>query len=263
MAQKSFVMKCGGSTLAALPDTFFEEIKLLHQQGTSAIIVHGGGPAINDVLQQLHIASFFVEGLRVTDEATLNVVEMVLGGQINKQIVRRIQSTGLRAIGLTGIDGHLIEAKPVKNHDQVGFVGEITQIEINLIRSLVSMGYIPVIAPIGISASGTQRYNINADTAAGAVASALEVDQLIMVTDVPGILKIVGGQKQVMSHASIEDIERMIDTQEIYGGMIPKVRAAIQGLQGNVKEVVIVDGAQPYALTQVLQGESIGTRIHK
>jgi acetylglutamate kinase len=188
MGQERFVMKCGGSTLAALPDSFFDDLRQLQEDGYRPVIVHGGGPAISEMLGRLGIESEFVNGLRKTDEATLDVVEMVLAGRINKEIVRRIQAGGAKALGLSGTDGMLIQARPVANRDEIGFVGDVTGVNTAIIEGVTAMGHIPVIAPIGIDASG-QRYNINADTAAGAVASELGVDRMIVVTDVPGILR--------------------------------------------------------------------------
>lgn len=258
--QQTFVMKCGGSTLAALPDSFFEDLKQLQQQGVQPVIVHGGGPAISDNLAKLGIETEFVNGLRKTTEDVLDVVEMVLAGTINKQIVRRIQSTGGRALGLSGVDGGLIQAEPVANAAEVGHVGDVTYVESAIVKGITAMGYMPVIAPVGVDAAG-QRYNINADTAAGAVASHLGVDRMIVVTDVPGILKAVNGEKQVLPSVTVQQIEEMIASGDIYGGMIPKVRAAVSCIQGDVQEVVIVDGSEPRVLSRVLQGEVLGTRI--
>ncbi|GIO57103.1 acetylglutamate kinase [Paenibacillus cineris] len=258
--QQTFVMKCGGSTLAALPDSFFEDLKQLQQQGVQPVIVHGGGPAISDNLAKLGIETEFVNGLRKTTEDVLDVVEMVLAGTINKQIVRRIQSTGGRALGLSGVDGGLIQAEPVANAAEVGHVGDVTYVESAIVKGITAMGYMPVIAPVGVDAAG-QRYNINADTAAGAVASHLGVDRMIVVTDVPGILKAVDGEKQVLPSVTVQQIEDMIASGDIYGGMIPKVRAAVSCIQGDVQEVVIVDGNEPRVLSRVLQGEVLGTRI--
>jgi acetylglutamate kinase len=255
-----FVMKCGGSTLAALPDAFFEDLQQLQEQGTQPVIVHGGGPAINETLSKLGIESRFLSGLRVTDEATLDVVEMVLAGRINKEIVRKLQKNGAKAIGLSGTDGKLIEAKPVVNAHEVGLVGDVTGVNASLIEGIIQLGYLPVIAPIGIDAAG-QRYNINADTAAGAVASHLGVDTMIVVTDVPGIMRTVDGEKVVLPLVTFRDIEEMIQSEEIYGGMIPKVRAAMSCLHGNVKEVLIVDGAAPNVLSRAIKEGNIGTRI--
>ncbi len=256
-----FVMKCGGSTLAELPVGFFEELKSLQSDGTIPIIVHGGGPAISDTLAKLDIPTEFVGGLRKTSEAVLDVVEMVLAGKINKEIVRRIQATGAAALGLSGVDGRLIVAEPVANADEIGFVGEVVDVQASLVQGIVNLGYIPVIAPIGIDQAG-QRYNINADTAAGAVASHIGAARMIVVTDVPGIMRTAAnGDKQVLPAVTRQEIEAMIESGEIYGGMIPKVRAAMKCLHGQVHEVVIADGKLPGILRQVLDGVEVGTRI--
>ncbi|TMV47187.1 acetylglutamate kinase [Paenibacillus mesophilus] len=262
MSNGCFVMKCGGSTLAALPDAFFLDLKKLQEEGTIPVIVHGGGPAISDTLGKLGIETEFVNGLRKTNEAVLDVVEMVLSGQINKEIVRKIQQSGAKAIGLSGVDGHLIQAKPVANAHEVGLVGDVTNVNAAIIQGIVEMGYMPVIAPVGLG-DNAQRYNINADTAAGAVASHLGVERMIVVTDVPGIMKSVDGEKRVLPVVTVAEIERMIADGDIYGGMIPKVRAAIQCIQGQVQEVVIVNGTEPEVLSKVLRGDKIGTRIQR
>jgi len=260
MSAMCFVMKCGGSTLAALPDSFFKDMKHLQDEAIIPVIVHGGGPAISSTLEKLGIETEFVNGLRKTNEAVLDVVEMVLAGQINKEIVRKIQLSGARAIGLSGVDGHLIQAEPVTNAHEVGLVGDVTKVNAELIQGIVKMGYMPVIAPVGLGEDGGQRYNINADTAAGAVASHLGVERMIVVTDVPGIMN---GEKQVLPSVTVKQIDEMIASGEIYGGMIPKVRAAVQCIQGKVREVIIVNGAEPEVLSKVIKGAAIGTRIVK
>ncbi|OXM15076.1 acetylglutamate kinase [Paenibacillus herberti] len=258
--EQRFVMKCGGSTLAALPAAFFEDLRQLQESGVRPVIVHGGGPAISGTLEKLGIETEFVGGLRRTTEEVLDVVEMVLSGTINKEIVRRIQGAGARAIGLSGVDGMLIGAKPVPNADEIGYVGEVTEVNAAVIEGVMGMGYIPVIAPVGIDSAG-QRYNINADTAAGAVASQLGVERMIVVTDVPGILRIVDGERQVMPRITAVEIEAMIASGEIYGGMIPKVRAALACLHGNVREVAIVSGTEPNVLSRAVLEGGVGTII--
>src|SRR5690606_28882127 len=260
MSKQRFVMKCGGSTLAALPSSFFAELRQLQQDGVALVIVHGGGPAISETLDKLGIETEFVQGLRKTNDEVLDVVEMVLAGRINKEIVRKMQSSGAQAIGLSGVDGMLIQAKPVANSAEIGFVGDVTHVNATIVEGIMSMGYIPVIAPIGIDENG-QRYNINADTAAGAVASELGVSRMIVVTDVPGIMKTIEGEKVTLPSVTVADVEAMIASGEIYGGMIPKVRAAIQCLQGDVQEVVIVSGAQEGVLTQAVKAGGVGTII--
>ncbi|GBF77452.1 acetylglutamate kinase [Paenibacillus sp. 598K] len=255
-----FVMKCGGSTLAALPDAFFADLRALQEEGVRPVIVHGGGPAISETLGKLGIESSFVSGLRVTTEAVLDVVEMVLAGRINKEIVRKIGASGARALGLSGVDGQLLLSKPVANSAEIGYVGEVTEVKAEIIEGVMAMGYIPVIAPIGID-DAAQRYNINADTAAGAVASQLGVERMIVVTDVPGIMRVVDGEKRVLPTVTVAEIDEMIASGEIYGGMIPKVRAAVQCIQGRVQEVVIVSGEEPNVLSRVVKEGGIGTRI--
>lgn len=260
--EQRFVMKCGGSTLAALPASFFDDLRALQEDGIKPVIVHGGGPAISETLTKLGIESVFVNGLRKTDDATLDVVEMVLAGRINKEIVRKIQGSGAKALGLSGVDGKLIQAKPVANSDEIGFVGDVTDVNAAVIEGVMAMDYIPVIAPIGIDDAG-QRYNINADTAAGAVASHLGVDRMVVVTDVPGIMRTVDGEKIVLESVTTADIDAMIASGEIYGGMIPKVKAAVQCIQGQVREVVIVNGDEPGVLARAVREGGVGTRIVK
>jgi len=259
-AVKLFVMKCGGSTLAALPDSFYEQLHQLQEEGTVPVIVHGGGPAISGMLDKLGIESEFIGGLRRTDEAVLDVVEMILAGQINKQIVRRLTQVGAKAIGLSGTDGGLIQAEAVPNAAQVGFVGDVTHVNASLLAGLVDMNHMPVIAPVGLDRAG-QRYNINADTAAGAVAAYLGSEQLIVVTDVPGIMRNGPEGKVVLPVVTTEEVEAMIESGDIYGGMIPKVQAAMKCLEGGVQEVVIADGSEPDVLRRLMAGEAIGTRI--
>lgn len=254
-----FVIKCGGSTLAALPDSFFSDIRKLQEEQVMPVIVHGGGPAISEALDRFGIETEFVGGLRKTSAEVLDVVEMVLAGSINKTVVRRIHAVGGKALGLSGIDGHLLDAVPVANADEIGFVGEVRSVNTALLERLIDTGYVPVIAPLGIDTAG-QRYNINADTSAGAVASFLQAELMIFITDVPGILD---GNKRRLSELTVAQVEAMIESGEIYGGMIPKVRAAIQCIQGRVRQVVIADGAEPEILSRIVSGDAAGTRIYK
>ena len=260
MGNSRLVMKCGGSTLAALPDSFFEQLRDVQASGIMPVIVHGGGPAISGTLEKLGIETEFINGLRKTSEDVLDVVEMVLAGSINKQIVRRLTRAGATSIGLSGTDGAMIQAQPVAQAAEIGFVGEVTSVDAKLIAGIADMGYIPVIAPIGMDAAG-QRYNINADTAAGAVAAYLGADRLVVITDVPGIMKTVEGEKVVLPVVTTEEIEQMIADGEIYGGMIPKVRAAMQCMDGGVAEVVIAQGSEPDVMRRLATGESLGTRM--
>ncbi|MCI3921313.1 acetylglutamate kinase [Paenibacillus sp. TRM 82003] len=256
----TFVIKCGGSTLAALPNAFFRELADFQKQGKQAVIVHGGGPAISQALNKLGIHSEFVEGLRRTSAEVLDVVEMVLAGKINKEIVRRLSQNGAKAVGLSGTDGRLLTAEPVANAEKLGYVGDVTEVNAELLGTMVGAGYIPVVAPVGLGVDN-QRYNINADTAAGAVASSLGAAPFIVVTDVEGIAGNVNGEKQLLPTVTPSQIKAMIESGEIYGGMIPKVKAALKCLGGGVNEVVIVNGSEPGVLGKVLRGEKIGTTI--
>jgi acetylglutamate kinase len=211
-------------------------------------------------LSKLGIETQFVNGLRYTTEEVLDVVEMVLSGTINKQLVRRIQSAGGQAIGLSGTDASLLLAKLVAQSAEVGLVGEVTKVNEKLLRGMLELGCMPVIAPLGITKDG-QRLNINADSAAGAIASRLGVKQMIVVTDVPGIIRNINGEKRVLPVVTVQQTEDMIRSGEIYGGMIPKVRAAIDCINGEVQEVVIVPGSGKEVISSVLAGEPVGTRI--
>ena len=258
-----YVMKCGGSTLTDLPDAFFDDLQQLQKDGHTAVIVHGGGPAISNTLQRLQIESEFVNGLRRTTAEVLEVVEMVLAGSINKTVVGRVNTAGGHAVGISGTDGNLLLTHPVPNAHEVGFVGEVRKVNVQLLQGLIGLGITPVIAPVGVDEQG-QRYNINADVAAGAVASQLGVEKMIVVTDVSGILKEIDGVKVVLPSVTQAEIEAMIASGEIYGGMIPKVRSALDCLHGHVREVVIVNGNEPNVLSRVIRdGEAIGTRIVK
>lgn len=254
------VIKCGGSTLDRLPFSFYEDLVQLAQQGLEPVIVHGGGPAISRTLEQMGIAPNFIDGLRVTDAPTLEVVKMVLLGQTNKQVVGNLQLAGGKSAGISGIDGDTIGVSQGPAH--LGFVGHIEAVQPELLETLLAAGFIPVVAPLGVDEKG-QVYNINADTAAGAVAGALGVHQLIMVTDVPGVMKEIDGEKQVLPQLTEVEIEQFIADGVIYGGMIPKVRAALDALGNQVKEVLIINGYEPGILTRVAKGEAVGTKIMK
>lgn len=234
--KKVIVFKCGGSAVDDLSDEFFENIQFLQAAGLQPVIVHGGGPAIQQMLDKLEIESSFVDGLRKTTAKMMQIVEMVLVGNVNPTLTRKMNELGLEAIGISGTDMKLLEANPI-NLEKYGLVGEITSVNTPLLKKLFQANLIPVISPIAIGEDG-QIYNINADTAAGAVASALGAEQLVFVTDVPGILK----EGKLLESVTTSQIEQLIVDGTIYGGMIPKVKAALQGVYGDVKEVMIVNG---------------------
>jgi acetylglutamate kinase len=247
------VVKCGGSTLQELSTEFFLSMKHLKEEmNVTPIIVHGGGPEINSLLTKLGVQSEFVNGLRKTTAEVLEVVEMVLIGKVNKQLVTKLQLNGVDSLGLSGCDASLIKARPI-NEQELGFVGEVTRVNSRFLERILSLDVVPVIAPIGVDDLGNH-YNINADTAAGAIAESMAAKKMIFVTDVDGIIKDQKLQKQV----SVSEIEEMIKDGTIYGGMIPKVTAAMKCLQGNIEEVYIINGKSGNLMTN---GELIGTKI--
>ncbi|WP_100404887.1 acetylglutamate kinase [Bacillus solitudinis] len=248
------VIKCGGSTIAELSDSFFQSIVDLKKKGKHPILVHGGGPDINKLLQQLNIKSVFVDGLRKTTADVLSTVEMVLCGKVNKQLVTSIQKVGGQAIGLSGCDGKLIEVKAV-DEAKLGFVGEPVNINKALLYSLIEQSYIPIIAPVGVNKDGTH-FNVNADSAAAWVAFALGAQELVFVTDVDGILK--DGNR--LDEVTTTEIENYIEDGTIYGGMIPKVKGAIKSLSGSLQSVLIMNG-KGSSLTK--NGQLVGTKITK
>jgi len=267
---ETFVIKFGGSAMGDedLAQRFARDVVLMKQVGINPIIVHGGGPQIGAMLEKLKIKSSFIDGLRVTDKATVEIVEMVLSGSINKQIVTNINNAGGSAVGLSGKDGNLIEARKMRKtkHDpesniekilDLGFVGEPTRINPDVFVVFEETDVIPVIAPIGVGAKG-ETYNINADTAAGAIASALAARKLIMLTDVPGVMK----NNNLVSKSSISQAKKMIKDKVIIGGMIPKVETCIAALEHNVDAAHILDGRMPHVLLLELFTEGgTGTMI--
>ncbi|WHY87531.1 acetylglutamate kinase [Neobacillus novalis] len=257
---KYLVIKCGGSVLENLPRSFYEDIVEMHSEGEwIPVLVHGGGPLINQLLKNLNVETKFVNGLRVTDHQVLDVVEMVLSGMVNKQVVRNISEVDGKAIGVSGVDGTLLRAKPSSDAKTLGFVGDVVEVNRSIIEGIVNQGYIPVISPIGVDAGG-QRYNINGDIAASAIAKALKAN-LCFVSDIPGILVEKNGSKKKLDKVSKVIIEEMINNQTIYGGMIPKAMAAIDGLVHKIPEVAIINGFDKNSLLDYINGKTIGTKI--
>lgn len=255
----TFVIKYGGAAMeqADLKREFARDMVLLKYVGVHPVVVHGGGPMIGKLLKDLAIPTRFVDGLRVTDEKTLEVVEMVLSGSVNKEIVKNINDMGGRAIGLSGKDGRLLVAKQVEQ-TEIGYVGEVVDVNIGIIKAISRAGYIPVIAPLADGVDG-HFYNVNADTAAGSVAKALGAEKFILLTDVEGVLDQTGG---LISLLNTSDIERLLDQKVISGGMIPKVSCCVDALSGGVREAHIIDGRIPHAiLLEVFTDSGIGTEI--
>ena len=270
-AGETVVVKYGGHAMGdeSLAADFAKDIVLLKQVGINPVVVHGGGPQIGEMLERLKIQSSFVDGLRVTDAETVDIVEMVLCGSINKQIVSSINRAGGFAVGLSGKDGHLIKARklrrskkdPGSNIEKIldlGFVGEPTEIDPHILSNFEESDIIPVIAPIGIG-SGGETYNINADTSAGAIAAAMSAKRLLMLTDVSGVLSDTG---QLMPEVPVENARTLIQAGTISGGMIPKVETCLRAVEHGVDAAVILDGRVPHAvLLELFTPHGAGTLI--
>ncbi len=270
-AGKSFVIKYGGHAMGdpELADTFARDVVLLKQVGINPIVVHGGGPQIGAMLERLAVKSEFIDGLRVTDAETVDVVEMVLAGSINKSIVNAITRAGGNGIGLSGKDSGLIQARKLRRSVQdpdsniekildLGFVGEPRYINPQILASLEQAGMIPVIAPIGVGPNG-ETYNINADTVAGAVASAVGAARLLLLTDVIGVLD---KQGELLTDLSVEDVRGLMKDGTISGGMIPKLETCLSAVGDGVDAAVILDGRVPHALLlEIFTDKGIGTLV--
>jgi acetylglutamate kinase len=256
-AGKTIVVKYGGHAMGAGAATFARDIVLLRQVGINPVVVHGGGPQINRMLDRLGIKSRFVNGLRVTDGETMEVVEMVLAGTINKGLVAEINAAGGCAIGLCGKDGGLMRATKSTRNGDLGFVGEPERVDAAVLDGFRRAQMIPVIAPIGVGAAG-ETYNINADTVAGAVAAAVKAARFLLLTDVPGVLD---AGKALIPELSASEARRLIGDGTISGGMIPKVETCLDAVDGGVEAAVIVDGRVPHAILLELFTEGAGTLI--
>jgi len=267
-ANKTFVIKFGGHAMvdAALSASFARDVIMLSLVGIRPVIVHGGGPQIGAMLQRLGVVSEFVDGLRVTDAATIEVVEMVLVGTINKEIVSQINTNGGRAVGISGKDANLIIARKKKLADRtdpdrlidIGQVGEVVSINPGVITTLDANHFIPVIAPLGVGEGG-ETYNINADTAAGEIAAALKAEKLILLTDVEGVKDGTGALRSTLIE---QNVQQMIASGEIAGGMIPKVQCCCRALERGVGKAHIIDGRLEHAvLLEIFTDVGIGTQI--
>jgi acetylglutamate kinase len=260
------VIKYGGSAMLdpEINETIIQDIVLLKLVGLKPVIVHGGGPEINAMLSKVGIKSEFINGLRVTTKDTMEVVEMVLAGKVNKQVVNMIAGQGGLAVGLTGKDGNILEAnKLVKDGIDLGYVGEIVKVNTELIHTLINNDFIPVIAPIGADKEGNT-YNINADYAAVAIAGALKAQKLVFLTDVEGVLKDREDPASLMSYLSDEEARKYIENGTISGGMIPKVECCMEAIESGVSMVHILDGRLSHALIlEIYTEKGIGTMMYK
>ncbi|WP_156114098.1 acetylglutamate kinase [Myxosarcina sp. GI1] len=261
-ANRTIVIKYGGAAMKDnnLKTGVIRDIVFLSCVGVRSVVVHGGGPEINSWLSKLNIEPQFKDGLRVTDATTMDVVEMVLVGRVNKELVSLINQAGTPAVGLCGKDGNLIKARPV-GREGVGFVGEVTSVDTGLVESLVDSGYVPVISSVAADENG-QAYNINADTVAGEIAAALQAEKLILLTDTPGILEDYHDPSTLLTKLDIQKARNLIERGIVSGGMIPKVNCCIRSLAQGVRAAHILDGRLPHSLLlEILTDEGIGSMI--
>ncbi len=256
---KIVVVKYGGNAMVSeqLKDSVIRDICLLQLIGVKVVLVHGGGPEITEVLEKMGKQSAFVDGVRVTDEETVGVALMVLAGKINKTLVNLIELKGGSAIGLSGLDGHMLEAKIKK--PELGYVGQITNVNVKPILDVIDKGYIPVVSTVGYDGAGNL-YNINADTAAARIAGELGAESLIAMTDIAGILKDKNDPSTLISSIRVSDLPGLISDGVIQGGMIPKAECCRSAIEWGVNRVFIIDGCVPHAiLIEMLTNEGIGT----
>jgi len=270
-ADKNIVIKYGGHAMAeqSLKEQFVLDIILMKYVGINPVIVHGGGPQINRIMERMGIRSTFVEGQRVTDDETMNVVEMVLVGTVNKEIVGLINRHEGRAVGLSGRDGDLIQADPMKIYKytgderppeiiDIGRVGKVSSVNAGVLKALEDSGFIPVIAPVGVGPEG-QAYNINADLVAGAIAGELKAEKLILLTDVPGVMS---SKNELIPSMTADEARKAIEDHIAIGGMIPKLKSCLKALGSGVDKAHIIDGRKEHAiLLELLTDTGIGTEI--
>jgi len=268
---KTIVIKYGGNAMVEehLKEGFARDIIMMKYIGLNPVVVHGGGPQIGKVLEAMKIESHFIQGMRVTDSATMDVVEMVLGGKVNKEIVKNINLQGGKAVGLTGKDGNLLRARKMEmtavNPDtltpeiiDIGMVGEVESVDPSIIRSLEQNNFIPVIAPIGVGLEG-ETYNINADLVAGRIAGALKAEKLILLTDIEGVKD---KQGELISTIDIQRVPDLINDETISGGMIPKINCCVDAVEEGVKKTHIIDGRMEHAcLLEMFTNQGIGTAV--
>lgn len=260
---KTVVIKYGGHAMQSceLKKAVMQDVVLMHLVGMRPVLVHGGGPEITQMMERLGKKPEFIQGQRVTDAETMEIVEMVLVGKINKEIVAEINRLGGRAVGLCGKDGMLIEAEKQSGDVELGFVGQVRRINPGIIETLIGEGYIPVVAPIGVGPEG-ESYNINADYVAGELAAALKAHKLVLLTDVEGILADKKDPSSLLSAVEVTRVPELIEAGIISGGMIPKVQCCIRALEGGVARTHIIDGRVPHSiLLEIFTDKGIGTMV--
>ncbi len=256
---KILVIKYGGNAMIneTLKKAVMSDLVLLYKTGVKIVLVHGGGPEINEALKKMGIETKFVGGLRQTDRATVEVVQMVLAGKVNKDLVNLIENEGGKAMGLSGIDGHMLECRPVSA--ELGYVGAIERVDVEPVLSVLEAGYIPVISTVGCDKEGNV-YNINADTVAAAIAGSLKAEALISMTDIRGILRDKNDENSLIPVVQVSEAPQLIREGIISGGMIPKIECSVEAIRRGVSKVFIIDGRVPHAiLIEILSDQGIGT----
>ena len=259
--EKIIVIKYGGNAMIDehLKQLVMEDVVMLNSLGMKVVLVHGGGPEISGMLKKVGKESKFVNGLRVTDSETADIVTQVLAGKVNKNLVKQLNLAGGNAVGLSGLDSNLIEARPI--NPELGYVGEIVSVNTDVILDLLAMGYIPVISTVGYDKEG-HVYNINADTAAARIAGALNAEKFIAMTDIKGVLKDKNDPDSLMKTINVSELKQLEKAGIIDGGMIPKVQCCVEATRRGVKNVVIIDGRVPHSiLIEVLTDEGVGTEF--
>jgi acetylglutamate kinase len=264
---KTVVVKYGGNAMLneELKNAVMKDIVLLNTIGIHVVLVHGGGPEINNMLERVGKESKFVDGLRYTDAETMEIVQMVLTGKLNKDIVGILLQEGGQAVGLSGVDSGLLRAKKIdKDGQDLGFVGEVTEVHPEIIQSLLNQGFIPVVSTVALGETGDMnRYNINADTAAAKIAVALKAEKFVQLTNVPGVLKSMDDPSSLLQRIPMPDVDGLIADGTIAGGMIPKVECCMIALKGGVKRTHIIDGRVPHSLLiEMFSDRGIGTMIY-
>lgn len=259
--KKTIVVKYGGNAMINndLKEAVIEDLVLLNLVGINVVLVHGGGPEINENLGKMNIEPKFVDGLRYTDKATLDVVQMTLSGKTNKDLVNKIEQIGGKAIGLCGVDGGLIQAQMLDD-GKYGYVGKIVAVNTNVVTDAIGMGYIPVVATLASGDSESPVYNINADTAAAEIAIALKAEKLILLTDIKGLLRDVKDESSLISTVKLSEVSKLKTSGIISGGMIPKVDCCVRSLEGGVRRTHMIDGRIPHSIiVELLSDAGIGT----
>lgn len=262
---KTIVVKYGGNAMISeeLRESVINDIILMKCVGINPVVVHGGGPSISSFLDKLNIKSQFIDGLRYTDKETIDIVQMVLGGKVNKDLVSLISKKGGKAIGLCGMDGSLIQAKKLHTTNDLGFVGEITSINTEVLTMALNSGYIPVVGSVAISSDGNEVFNINADTCASKISSALKAEKLILLTDVPGVLINPNDTTTLISKLRLHQIPKLYSDKIITGGMIPKIECCVESIRMGVTKTHILDGRIPHSiLLELFSNDGIGTMIY-